>query len=160
MKKVITFTLLFLSIISYSQIDSLYYENSKTILKNYKKSRITAEQLYNIANEVNDSLGIVVPYELAISQALLETGLGSTGVGKNRNNPFSINSSKGYRYYDKIEDGIRAYYYLMARRYLKCRTYEQLLTNFVNCNNKRYAEYKGYENDLKNQIKYFQRKFF
>jgi flagellum-specific peptidoglycan hydrolase FlgJ len=157
MKKLLLIAFMFLGLNSYCQIDSTYYFNSKIIIDNYKKSRITPEDLYDIANEVNDSIGILVPYELALAQGLLETGLGSAGVGRTKNNPFSINSRKGYRVYSSVKDGIRAYYYLMARRYLSCRTQEQLLVKFVNCNRRRYASDVFYEKKLRKQINYFQR---
>lgn len=147
--------LLLLTLSGYSQIDSTYYYDCKKILEHYPKSRITAESLYHIANEVNDSLGIIVPYELALSQAVVETSLGSAGVGKSRNNPYSINSRNGYIIYNNVDDGVRVYYYLMARKYLKCRTQSQLLQKFVNCNNRRYASYEGYELKCRNQIIFF-----
>lgn len=151
--KRITFLFLFISLISYGQIDSTYYYSSEKILKLYPKSRINPSHLYDNAKLIYEKYDIVVPYKLAIAQALLETGLGSTGVGKSKNNPFSINSSKGYVYYNNIEDGIRAYYFLIAKRYLRCKNLDELLRNFTNCNNLRYAETKQYEAGLIKQIK-------
>lgn len=146
-----------LSISSYSQIDSTYYFNSKKILEHYPKSKINAEDLYSIAIEINDEFGIIVPYELALGQAIIETGLGAVGVGKTRNNPYSINSKKGYVRYSTVKDGIRGYYRIMARRYLNCKTQEQLLKNFVNCSKRRYASFVGYEIKLKKQITFLRK---
>lgn len=145
-----------ISISSFAQVDDKYYINSKKVLENYK-SKITAEDLYSVAVEVENSTGILVPYELAIAQAILETSLGNAGVGKTRNNPYSINSKRGYVRYKTIKEGIRAYYNIMARKYLKCRTQEQLLKNFVNCNNRRYASFVGYELKLRKQIMFIRR---
>ena len=155
MKKLIL--LILFTTISYGQVDSIYYFNSQKIIEHYPKSRITAEDLFEIASEVNDSLGIIVPYELALSQAVIETSLGSSGVGKSKNNPYSINSSKGYRKYSTMKEGIRVYYYLIAKRYLKYRTKEQLLQNFVNRSKNRYASDSNYELKLRKQIKFFQK---
>ena len=86
---------------------------------------------------------------LAIAQAILETSLGNSGVGKTRNNPFSINSKKGYKNYLLIEDGVMDYYYFISKRYLRCKTIDELLNNFTNCSGKRYAKDTSYEKRLK-----------
>ena len=138
---------------AFGQIDSTYYYNSKKILDKYPKSRIKAEHLYNSAKKIYEEKGIIVPYKLAISQAILETSLGNSGVGKSRNNPFSINSKKGYKRYDLIENGVLDYYYFISNRYLYCKTLDQLLINFTNCSNKRYAQDRSYEKRLKNLSK-------
>lgn len=136
---------------SYSQIDSTYYINSKKILEKYPKSRIKAEDLYESAKKIYDEKGIIVPYKLAISQAIIETSLGNSGVGKNRNNPFSLNSKKGYKRYDQIKDGVIDYYYFVSNGYLRCKSINELLTNFTNCKGYRYAETRSYEAKLKRQ---------
>ena len=138
------------------QIDSTYYHNCNIILKSYPKSKISADMFYEVAKEVLDETGILVPYDLAIAQGILETSLGNAGVGR-RNNPFSINSRKGYIRYNTMRDGVKAYYSLIARKYLKCRTYEQLKYNFVNCSGNRYCV-GAYEKALSRQINYINRK--
>jgi flagellum-specific peptidoglycan hydrolase FlgJ len=136
---------------AYGQIDSTYYYESKKILEKYPKSRIKAEDLFESAKKIYDEKGIIVPYKLAISQAIIETSLGNTGVGKSKNNPFSLNSKEGYRKYELIKNGVLDYYYFISNRYLNCKTAEQLLNNFVNCNGKRYAQDRRYEKLLKKQ---------
>jgi flagellum-specific peptidoglycan hydrolase FlgJ len=136
---------------AYGQIDSTYYYNSKKILEKYPKSRIKAEDLFESAKKIYDEKGIIVPYKLVITQAIIETSLGTSGVGKTKNNPFSLNSKEGYRKYELIENGILAYYYFISNRYLNCKTVEQLLNNFTNCKGKRYAQDKRYEKRLKKQ---------
>ena len=138
------------------QIDSTYYYNSKKILKDYPKSRISAEVFFNAAQKTFEKYGILVPYDIAIAQGILETGLGNFGVGK-RDNPFSINSRKGYIRYNSIEEGVAAYYSLMARKYLSCKTRIQLLQNFTNCAGNRYCV-GPYEKILRKQINYINRK--
>ncbi len=137
----------------YGQVDSTYYYNSKKILEKYPKSRIKAEDLFESAKKIYDEKGIIVPYKLAISQAIIETSLGNSGVGKTRNNPFSLNSKEGYRKYELIENGVLDYYYFISNKYLNCKTAEQLLGNFINCGGKRYASDRNYERKLKKQYK-------
>jgi flagellum-specific peptidoglycan hydrolase FlgJ len=156
MKKILQLIVIVFSITAYGQIDSSYYYNSKKILDNYPKSRVKAEVLFNSAKKIYDEKGVIVPYELAISQAIVETSLGNKGVGKKRNNPFSLNSKKGYRVYSSIENGILDYYYFISF-YLKCRTTEQLFKNFVNCSGNRYASSKKYERNLKKVLLQFKK---
>lgn len=145
MKKTLFF--LFTTIVvntSFSQIDSTYYLKCVKILKKYPKSRIKASDLYNASLKTYEKHNIVVPAELAIAQAIVETSLGNSGVGKSRNNPYSINSRKGYKRYKLISDGVLEYYDMMARNYLRCRSTEQLLQNFKNCKGGKYATSNKY----------------
>jgi len=153
MRKILLLFILFCSFKTYSQIDSTYYYNSARILEHYPKSQITAEDLYDNAIKVYDSLDIIVPYELAISQAIIETSLGNEGVGKKKNNPYSINSKKGYVKYNSIKEGVEAYYFIIASSYLSCSSLTKLLNNFVNCSKRRYAITKKYETKLRKQVK-------
>lgn len=154
MKKIIiTLMMLITSTICLSQVDSTYYYKSKAILDKYPNSRIKPEFLYNSAIKAYDENKVVVPCELAVAQAIIETSLGNTGVGKSKNNPFSLNSKDGYIVFDNIEDGILAYYYKLSTFYLKTKTMEQLLKNFTNHIGKRYASDRLYEIRLKKQLK-------
>jgi flagellum-specific peptidoglycan hydrolase FlgJ len=153
MKKVLLILLVMLSFSVKAQIDSTYYYKSKEILDKFPKSRVTAEDLYESAKKIYCDLGIIVPYRLAISQAIIETSLGNVGVGKSKNNPFSLNSKSGYKKYLTIKEGILDYYFFIAKNYLSCRSVEQLLNNFINCSKKRYAVSKDYEKKLKRTYK-------
>lgn len=152
MKKILIITVLLTNSLLFGQVDSTYYKNCSKILERFPKSRITAEDLYFSAKEIYEKDSILVPLELVIAQGLLETSLGTTGVGKERNNPFSINSKKGYIRYSTIREGVLAYYKLISSKYLRCRTLNQLLTNFVNCTGKRYAVSRKYEVMLRKKI--------
>jgi len=154
LKKITLLAVLLSSGLLQAQIDSTYYHESKKILDHFPTTKISAVDLYSAALEVYEVYNIIVPYQLAIAQAIIETSLGNAGVGKTRNNPFSINSKKGYVNYPSMGTGVKAYYYFMATKYLQCKTLPQLLRNFVNCNNKRYAKDKLYERKVKNKIKY------
>lgn len=128
-----------------------YYNEAKEILKKYPKSKITAEDLYQSAAKVYQESGIIVPVKLAISQGIMETGLGTMGVGKSRNNPYSIYSSKnkGYKNFTTLQKGIESYYYLISSNYLIKKTVDELLVKFVNKNNKRYASDLNYEKKIR-----------
>lgn len=157
MKKLIILLLLSSPFMGIGQIDSTYFHKCENILKHYPKAKVTASMLYNSALRVYEETSIEVPYDLALVQCLFETDFGSTGVGKTRNNPYSINSSKGYRRFDTMEEGVYAYYSLISRKYLQCRTKEQLLQNFVNCSRRRYAGESWYEGVLRKQLKKWER---
>ena len=150
-KKIIMLILLVSSYTCLSQVDSTYYYKSKEILDKYPKSRIKPEFLYKSALIVYKELGILVPYRFAIAQCILETSLGTSGVGRRKNNPYSINSRKGYKSYKNIEEGILDYYFYISKNYLKCKTVEQLFKNFTNCKGKRYATERGYEHRFKKE---------
>jgi uncharacterized FlgJ-related protein len=152
MKKKLITLLLLTSAVCFSQVDSTYYYNAKKILDKYPKSRIKPEFLYNSALKTYSEQNIVVPYELAIAQSIIETSLGNAGVGKSKNNPFSINSKNGYINYVTIEEGISAYYDRISSYYLKTKTLEQLLKKFTNNIGKRYASDKLYEARLRKRI--------
>lgn len=158
MKKLILIYVLLFFWDCHAQVDSTYYYEAKKILGSFPKSKITAEDLYQSALKIYDEQQITVPYQLAIAQAITETSLGNSGVGKSRNNPFSINSKKGYLIFPTMSDGVLAYYNFIAIKYLSCRTLSQLLNNFSNCNGKRYASDKTYEAKLKKKIKILLRK--
>ena len=149
MKKFITITLLLLSSIVFSQIDSTYYFKSKRILENYPKSRITAQEIFNAAQEVYSKNGIFVPCELVIAQGVLETSLGRSGVGIRNNNVFSIKGNGSYKVYKSTKHGLIDYYHKISESYLKNKTINQLLNNFRNINGYRYASSKKYEIDIK-----------
>lgn len=145
MRNIILIFILTIALNMNAQVDSTYYQKAKEILLKYPKSKVKAEHLYNSAKTTYDETGIVVPYKLAISQAIIETSLGNTGVGIRKNNPFSLNSRKGYIYFRNYELGVLAYYRKMAKFYLLCKTVDDLLKNFVNCDGYRYATTPLYE---------------
>jgi uncharacterized FlgJ-related protein len=153
MKKVLILLLVMFSFSVNAQIDSTYYFKSKKILDKYPKSRIKAEDLYQSAQQVYNKSGIIVPYKLVISQAIIETSLGNAGVGKSRNNPFSLNSKLGYKRYTSIQDGILDYYFYITNNYLCCKSVDELLNNFKNCRGKRYAVSRSYETKLRKKYR-------
>lgn len=85
-----------------------------------------------------------VPPELALAQLALEGGLSTNPNSKpiRTKNPFNVGNTDSGKVNQRnsVSDGVCIYYDLMTRKYLtgKVRA-EDLLSNFVNINNQRYA---------------------
>ncbi len=129
------------------------YEKRAEIYLQKTKTPIKPAMLSLAAYNVYDSLGILVPLELALAQATLESSLGTKGRSP-VNNPFNVGEydSKTVLWFDNTFDGIQAYYFLIAKNYLSCKSLNTLLKNFTNCNGRRYASKDTYEINLKNTI--------
>ena len=104
------------------------------------------------ARNAYDSTGILLPVELALTQAQMESGMGREGKSP-KNNPYNVgeNDSGTVIWYDNTFEGVQAYYYLMCKNYLRCRDVEDLFVNFVNCSGHRYASSETYEVNVRNQ---------
>lgn len=98
------------------------------------------------AKNTYDSTGVLIPVELALLQAQVESSMGRAGRSP-VNNPFNLGESTSgtTMWFKSTFEGTQAYYYMMANNYLRCKTPEQLLLNFTNCNGHRYAESLEYE---------------
>jgi hypothetical protein len=131
----------------------VYEKRADVYLKKFK-TPIKPEMLSLAAYNVYDSLGILVPLELVLAQATLESSLGTKGRSP-ANNPFNVGeyNSRTVLLFKNTFDGVQAYYFLIAKKYLKCKSLNTLLNNFTNCNGKRYASSLNYEIELKNIIK-------
>lgn len=109
------------------------------------------------AQQAYQKHGEVVPVELALAQLTQE---GYLAKGKKQNkpqrtkNPFNVgNTDSGATVaHNNVYDGIMSYYNLMASSYLKKRTPQELLQNFVNGSGNRYASDRKYEASLRNII--------
>jgi len=92
-----------------------------------------------------------VPPELALAQLAAEGGVGDPNVNNKpvrTKNPYNIaNMDDGsVRTYPTIQSAIDAYFNLIARSYLgKGKTSNDLIYNFVNHENQRYAKEEDYE---------------
>lgn len=140
--------------IGYKEKADLYLKR-----KHFKGTPIKSDMLYNSAKKVYDSTGVIVPIELVLSQAQWESGMGLRGRSP-KTNPFNVGEYGDCTVirFKTTEEGIEAYYYLMATKYLKCKTVDELLSDFVNCDGYRYAYGKKYESRVKNQY-YFIKKW-
>jgi hypothetical protein len=121
---------------------------------------ITGKILSTCEKNTYDSTGVIVPLELALSQAQWESGMGRFGKSA-KCNPYNVGEwDRGTMWkYSTTEEGVQAYFNLIAKDYLSNKSVDQLLINFVNDNGHRYASSTSYENhiggtykDIKNWI--------
>lgn len=118
---------------------------------------IKADMLSLAARNAYDSTGILLPLELALSQAQWESGMGMTGRSPEKN-PYNVGEwdNGTVKYFETTFDGIQAYYYLMCNDYLKCKSLNELFINFTNCGGFRYASTPTYERKIKYQYFHIQ----
>ena len=121
----------------------------------FKDSPIQGEMLALAAHNAYDSTGIVLPVELALAQAQLESSMGTKGKSPKRN-PYNIgeHDSGTTLWFKSTFDGIQAYYYYMTTRYLKCKSLNLLFKSFTNCSGYRYASNPDYESLISKQYHY------
>jgi len=119
---------------------------------------ITGKILSDCAKTTYDSTGVIVPLELALSQAQLESGMGLKGLSP-ETNPYNVGEwDRGTMWkFSNIKQGVQAYFNLIAKDYMPNKTLTDLLKNFVNTNGYRYASSTSYETNLTNQCSYIQR---
>lgn len=134
---------------AYAQICQKFIDN-----KQPNPLGITGDMLARGAKRALDKYKNFVPAELALSQLALEGGIGNGDVNSRpirTKNPFNVgNVDSGSNVYDtNVQMGINTYYDLIAKNYIgKGRTAKDLLTNFVNKDNQRYASGQNYEETL------------
>lgn len=139
--------------------DSVFSEYEKKanfylIQDKFKNTPIKGSMLALAARNAYDSTGILVPLELALAQAQWESDMGRKGRSP-VNNPFNIGEweSGTVLFFESTFEGIQAYYYLMCKNYLRCKTLKELFKNFTNCVGNRYATISDYENII--SIEYY-----
>jgi hypothetical protein len=132
-----------------------YKLRANIYLNKFNNTPIEANMLTLAAYNTYNSTGILLPVELALAQAQLESSMGTKGRSP-INNPYNLGEydTSTIIKFTNTFDGIQAYYYIIAKNYLKCKSIEHLLNTFTNCNGKRYANSPTYEEVLKKQIKY------
>ena len=136
------------------------YKKYAQICQKYIDSRqpnplsITGEMMAKSAKMVFERYKRYVPAELALSQLVLEGGVGNGNMNSRpikTRNPFNVgNTDSGANvFYNDVQAGIDRYYDLMARRYLVGgKTATDLINNFVNKDGNRYASSSDYERGL------------
>jgi len=125
--------------------DYLKYEKicQDFINRRNSSSPIKGEMLARAAKSAFISYHKYVPPELALAQLALEGGLVNDPNARpiKTNNPFNVgNTPTANKNYSSVQDGINAYYNLLAHNYLgKGKTANDLISNFVNVNNQNYS---------------------
>ena len=121
-------------------------------------SPIKPEMLTLAAHNVYDSTGILIPVEFALAQAQIESSMGTKGRSP-VNNPYNVGEydSGTVKWFNNTYEGIEAYYFLLAKNYMKCKSIDMLFKNFSNCSGKRYASNLEYEVEVSKQYYYIQK---
>lgn len=121
-------------------------------------SPVTGQMLANGATKAFQRYKKYVPAELALAQITLEGGLDAAPNSKpmRTKNPFNVgNTTDGkVKGFASFQDGVDAYYDLIARKYLvNGRTAKDLVAGFTNDEGKSYADSAKYESSLRGLIK-------
>lgn len=136
-------------------VDSLftkYEKDAELYLSQFDDTPIQAGMLKLAALNAYDSTGVILPVELALAQAQIESSMGTKGRSP-KNNPFNVGETdKGTTmWFENTFDGIQSYYFYMCKTYLRCKSLDILFKNFTNCNNRRYASSPDYEKQVSKQ---------
>lgn len=135
-----------------------YAQKAQTYISQIKPdSLITGEMLAKGAQEAFEKTGKVVPLQLALAQLVQEGFLakGTKNKPQRTLNPFNVgNTDNGSTVtFKNLQSGVNKYYNLISKSYLSKKTPEELLSNFTNNKNNRYATDPNYEKQLKKHIK-------
>ena len=132
-----------------------YEKRAEIYLRKFPDTPIKADMLRLAAHNAYDSIGVLLPVELALAQAQMESSMGTKGRSPS-NNPFNVGEYDNgtVLYFENTFEGIQAYYYLMCRVYLGCKEVDILFKNFTNCHGKRYASNPNYEVEVEKQYLY------
>jgi len=140
-------------------IDSTFAEyetHAKIYLsqKRFKDTPIKPEMLRLAAYNAYEQTGVLLPVELALSQAQIESSMGTRGRSP-KNNPYNIGEydTGTVMWFENTYSGIEAYYTFMCKNYLKCKSIDLLFKSFTNCDGKRYASNSNYEIEVSNQYR-------
>jgi len=146
--------------IEYAKKDVMFKEYSKEAdmylsRDVFNGTPLTGDLLAFGARKAYEKYGVLVPLELALSQAQHESSMGTKGLSS-KNNPFNVGEFDNGTYikFNSTKDGVDAYFNLIASDYLKNKNVNELLSKngFVNYLGKRYASATNYESNIKDQM--------
>jgi hypothetical protein len=134
---------------AYSQICQKFIDS-----KGANPLGITGKMMADGAKQAFERYKKYVPAELALSQLVLEGGIGNKDTNSKpirTKNPFNVGNvdSGAVVQYGQVQTAINTYYNLIAKSYLsKGKTAKDLIGNFVNGSGNRYASATDYESKL------------
>jgi len=153
----------------YSRIEvpNFHYANYKKKAQFYLNRRlfsgtpITGEIMANCAVKTYLKYKILVPLPLVLAQGQFESKMGTKGRSP-KNNPFNVGEydHKTVLKFKSTEDGVQAYFNLIASRYLKSKSVKQLMRSFTNDKSNRYASDPNYERKIRRQMRFIKRYFY
>lgn len=122
---------------------------------NWKDSPLNGEMFAKGARKAYKKHGVLIPVELALAQAQFESHFGTTGLSA-ENNPFNVGEYDNgtVMTFNSPQEGINAYFNLMATDYLNNKSVDELLADFVNHNGDRYASNPSYEKKVGSQMEF------
>jgi hypothetical protein len=138
---------------AYSQICQKFIDS-----KGANPLGITGKMMSEGAKQAFERYRKYVPAELALSQLVLEGGIGNNNPNSKpirTKNPFNVGNvdSGAVVQYGQVQTAINTYYNLIAKSYLsKGKTAKDLIGNFVNSSGNRYASATDYETKLNNLV--------
>jgi hypothetical protein len=130
----------------YSEICDVFIKSRTPNLLN-----ITGDMMASSAKRTFEKRNKYIPPELALGQLAAEGGIGNPDANSlpiKTKNPFNVGNTDdgGTINHSSTQSGIDAYYNLIAKDYIgKGRTAQDLINNFVNQKNLRYAGAPNYE---------------
>lgn len=121
----------------------------------FKGTKLTGKMLEVAARQTYANTGRVVPLDLALAQAQIETRFGHTA--KSKNNIYNIGNTDAGDVvnFDSPQNNVNTYYHTIATNYLgKDKKVEDILKSFTDVNGNRYASDPLYEKKISSQMNY------